>query len=432
MNAQEEPVTDPVEAAAVFQVLQGINYEIDWKGMFPGDPCTGGPHGIACDIDSNNVYHVVELNLGWVSDYVNNPPCSFNASIHPAIFRFKHLKKLFFYKCFVHSPVSIPPEIIQLKDTLQHLTFQNNPSLVGTIPVELGNLTSLERLVLAENSLEGAIPAEVGNLQTLRQLVLSHNRLAGRVPRTIGGLTSLVILDLSENKLTGEIPSQLYSLAELQKMDLSHNRLQGPIAEDICNLQALQFLDLSYNNLSGRLPDKLGQLASLQYLFLGSNLIGAELPNIWDSLGNLIAVGLSNSRYAGPIPASIGALQKLNSLSLDGNQFSGRIPSNIGTLPNLYHMNLSANSLFGPVPFTSSLVGRLGRNLIVRNNTGLCYEHSMVSDVPDALGLAPCSSLSSSTRGGSPAGLPASSSVASFSSAVFHVFAILLLQMQRL
>ena len=36
--------------------------------------------------------------------------------------------------------------------------------LSGTIPVELGNLTSLISLDLEDNQLSGTIPAEIGNL----------------------------------------------------------------------------------------------------------------------------------------------------------------------------------------------------------------------------------------------------------------------------
>lgn len=55
-------------------------------------------------------------------------------------------------------------------------------NLVGSLPPELGNLTSLEVLDLECNELAGAIPPEVGNLHRLRTLNLGVNRLAGPIP----------------------------------------------------------------------------------------------------------------------------------------------------------------------------------------------------------------------------------------------------------
>ena len=51
----------------------------------------------------------------------------------------------------------------------------DNNNLVGTIPPELGNLSSLRTLGLARNSLTGPIPPELGNLSSLGYLNLYNN-----------------------------------------------------------------------------------------------------------------------------------------------------------------------------------------------------------------------------------------------------------------
>ncbi|MDD9994217.1 MAG: hypothetical protein OXS35_00510, partial [Dehalococcoidia bacterium] len=53
--------------------------------------------------------------------------------------------------------------------------------LSGEMPPELGNLSSLEVLLLSGNQLSG-IPPELGNLPNLRWLHLFHNRLSGEIP----------------------------------------------------------------------------------------------------------------------------------------------------------------------------------------------------------------------------------------------------------
>jgi hypothetical protein len=49
--------------------------------------------------------------------------------------------------------------------------------LTGTIPAELGNLTYLAALDLADNSLDGAIPAELSMLGSMEQLYLDGNSI---------------------------------------------------------------------------------------------------------------------------------------------------------------------------------------------------------------------------------------------------------------
>jgi hypothetical protein len=44
----QEPALDSREQEAVYKVLEAINSDIDWRGMFPDNLCTGGIHGIVC------------------------------------------------------------------------------------------------------------------------------------------------------------------------------------------------------------------------------------------------------------------------------------------------------------------------------------------------------------------------------------------------
>ena len=85
----------------------------------------------------------------------------------------------------------------------------NIPSknLSGSIPAELGNLSSLKQLDLENNQLSGSIPAELGNLSTIEVLNLSENQLSGSIPAEIVRLTNLETMSLCWNYLTGELPS---------------------------------------------------------------------------------------------------------------------------------------------------------------------------------------------------------------------------------
>mmetsp|Transcript_16936 Transcript_16936/g.22700 ORF Transcript_16936/g.22700 Transcript_16936/m.22700 type:complete len:88 (+) Transcript_16936:145-408(+) len=59
---------------------------------------------------------------------------------------------------------------------------------MGTIPAELGALSSLETLSLFGNRLTGTIPAELGALSSLETLVLQSNNLSGSMPSDVCNL----------------------------------------------------------------------------------------------------------------------------------------------------------------------------------------------------------------------------------------------------
>ena len=62
-------------------------------------------------------------------------------------------------------------------------TYPLPVGLSGSIPHELGQLTSLRVLHLDANRLSGAIPPELGRLRSLESLDLECNRLTGQFPR---------------------------------------------------------------------------------------------------------------------------------------------------------------------------------------------------------------------------------------------------------
>ena len=94
-----------------------------------------------------------------------------------------------------------------------HLLLDEN-QLTGEIPVELGNLASLEVLSLFNNRLTGEIPSELGNLSNLAHLRLEGNQLSGAIPVELGRLANLTLLYLSGNQLTGCVPASLRDVAD--------------------------------------------------------------------------------------------------------------------------------------------------------------------------------------------------------------------------
>ena len=133
------------------------------------------------------------------------------------------------------------PSIGQLS-SLQELDlrgFEDESSIIHTLPEEIGNLTNLERLSCNAASL----PPSVGRLRNLKDLCLASDYSKEVVLREeIGDLVSLERLDLSELTLS-TIPAW------------------------IGNLQNLKYLSLMETEVSS-LPEGIGKLVNLETLIL--------------------------------------------------------------------------------------------------------------------------------------------------------------------
>jgi len=160
-------------------------------------------------------------------------------------------------------------------------------NLVGTIPLEIGNLTNLQDLHLSDNSLSGSIPTQLCSLIDLEYLSLFNNQLSGSIPVEIGNLSSLIYLNLNRNQLSGGIPLELVNLINLQELRLDRNQLSGAIPKEFENLSDLQSLYLSSNQFSGSIPPELGNLSNLQILHLESNRLAGKIPTSFQDLVNL-------------------------------------------------------------------------------------------------------------------------------------------------
>ena len=84
--------------------------------------------------------------------------------------------------------------ILNIRLPLNHskATFDVDFNLLeGSLPTEIGQMSSLDVLFLDSNRLTGMIPSELGNLEgTLDRVSLSRNRLEGMLPSEICSLIS--------------------------------------------------------------------------------------------------------------------------------------------------------------------------------------------------------------------------------------------------
>ena len=84
------------------------------------------------------------------------------------------------------------------------------------------------QIILPTNNLTGTLPAELGNLSSLRMLYFDNNSLAGEIPGELGNLSQLEELYLQRNAFTGRLPRSLMQLENLQKLHFHSQELCAP------------------------------------------------------------------------------------------------------------------------------------------------------------------------------------------------------------
>ena len=259
---------------------------------------------------------------------------------------------------------------------VQSLLLDDN-DLAGTLPSDLGDLSSLTYLRLGDNRLTGSIPQALGKLTSLTSLTLDRNQLTGPIPSDLGNLTKLTSLWLGDfghagtkNQLSGTIPPELGNLIDLTELYLEGNLLTGAIPKDLGNLTNLTDLSLDRNRLIGAIPPELSHLASLTYLALSGNRLTGGIPPELGDLSSLAILGLGDNDLAGPIPPQLGGLASLESLVLSKNDLTGAIPSELGNLTSLRVFHVYDNSLSGPLPI--SLAALQSIVIFHYQNTDIC------------------------------------------------------------
>jgi hypothetical protein len=238
--------------------------------------------------------------------------------------------------------------------------FKNN--LKGHLPASIGHLDKVTYLNVKNNYLTGEIPPDIGEMASLEWLIL-----AGRTYE-IGGTLKEPPQNLyyayhqgkrysNTNNFDGVIPSTVGKLSELLFLEIANQpNIVGPIPSEIGNLTQLKGLYLSFNDFSGTtLPSSMGELTNLKHLYIASAQLEGEIPASWRNLTKLIYLNMGESSNSTPENHLTGTIPdfsqftNLRSIVLTSNDLTGEYPHfwNNGNFTKLNTLRLSWNNLTG-------------------------------------------------------------------------------------
>lgn len=214
------------------------------------------------------------------------------------------------------------------------------------------NLTHLQVLDLSNNDFSTTLKRNwFWDLTSLKELYLFACSWYGTIPYELGNMTSLQVINFAHNDLVGLLPNNLEHLCNLEELLFGLNNINASIGEFMdrlprCSWSTLQVLDMTYANMTGELPIWIGNMSSFSILLLPDNMITGIIPQGIGTLGNIKTLDLSYNNFIGPVPTGLGSLHKLASLDLSYNKFNGvLLKEHFSGLLSLDYLDLSHNSL---------------------------------------------------------------------------------------
>ncbi|KAF8023748.1 hypothetical protein BT93_F1057 [Corymbia citriodora subsp. variegata] len=231
---------------------------------------------------------------------------------------------------------------------LSNIYLEDN-SFQGPLPILP---LSTVNFFASDNHFTGEIPSLIYQFSSLQYLLLSNNTLSRNMPSCFGNITNLSYLDLSNNKLQGPLPRSLVKCVNLSMLVLSHNEFND-IFPHWLEAKQLSYLDLQSNKFHGRINLTAFRLSfpALQFLIISNNNFIGWWPTKVFSNTSLALIDLSNNMFEGPIPLPSPVTFYF---AIASNKITGEIPSLICNATWLEIIDLSNNSLAGSLPQCST------------------------------------------------------------------------------
>ncbi|KAI3949546.1 hypothetical protein MKW92_021298 [Papaver armeniacum] len=284
----------------------------------------------------------------------------------------------------------------------------NNLGLTGTLPINLNQLSALERLELHGNTLSGDLPT-LKDLSSLEVVTLSGNNFSFIPSDFFSGLTSVLKITLDHNPFASwEIPDCFTTASKIKHFSANasnmkdNNEFTGPVPSSLTGLQSLQILSLSNNFLQGSVPEFRSSVKLDLKVETNSFCLPAPgecdprvklLLSIAKSVGypvifaqswrgnnpcsqyldrylgitcegeNITGINFQKFGLTGIISSEIALLTTVQRVVLADNKLTGSIPTQLTTLQFLKFLDVSNNQLSDKIPhFRSNVIVKTSGN----------------------------------------------------------------------
>ena len=255
----------------------------------------------------------------------------------------------------------LPPDI-RLLINLEYLDISRNPLRVknalddySCLPREIRSLRNLQTLIMAECTLKH-LPVALWSILSLQVLDVSRNKV-GFIVSEVGNLTDIRHLRLAQMDLD-TLPPEIGFCDRLETIDLMGNPIDN-LPETLVECRQLYELKISYKTFyrllddymfqlidegkirSEHIPHVIFELESLQSLDLNQTKLNFIPPD--HTLLNLNELYLSNNSFTA-IPESICSMKQLKLLDMSQNRIE-TIPEHFLQIKRLETLILSYNQL---------------------------------------------------------------------------------------
>ena len=262
-----------------------------------------------------------------------------------------------------------------IRFTFDERLFDYDSVICDTI-IEHLSAPNLEVLDVTNCSIPGPFFCDqMDRLSSLKVFRFDHNQFTGSLPTELGLLTSLTDLSGSHNQFTGSFPwsTVSYNMDSLTRLDFAHNRLHTvlPTSQELLDptthLPSLEYIDLSNNykhpddeeDGSVNLNDT-ATMTTTTSMLLTIPTATTTIPEAIGQLTNLRSLILHSTNLMGTLPSTLGSLLSLQTLDVSKNQLEGSIPSELSNCDDMRTLLLYDNELDGSIPTELSRLVSLG------------------------------------------------------------------------
>ena len=153
------------------------------------------------------------------------------------------------------------------------MEHEGDIDILGTIPTEIGLLSSLSTLLVENTTLYGEVPEELFLLSNLESVSIEDCALSGTLPKSLLQAPTLSWLNLRDNRIGGTMDNA--ANPGLLALELGSNQFTGQLPSSLSN--ELYYLDLSNNPLlTGTVPSSYSKLSLTNLFVEGTSLSNVE------------------------------------------------------------------------------------------------------------------------------------------------------------